>query len=88
MVTLRVLVSSSGAPTEVVVVKSARGHLTEAAVTAVRSWRFAPAIKGGRPVEEWTVVEIPFEALPYPTVAAPTANAATQLAGGSCCRRT
>ena len=72
MVTLRVLVSSRGAPVEIVVVKAARGHLTEAAVTAVRTWRFEPAIKGGRPVEEWTVVEIPFEALPYPTAPAPT----------------
>jgi TonB family protein len=71
VVTLRVLVSSSGAPTQVVVVKSARGHLTEAAVKAVRTWRFEPAVKKGRPVEEWTVVEIPFEALPYPTAPAP-----------------
>jgi TonB family protein len=72
VVALRVLVSRSGAPLDIVVVKSARGHLTEAAVEAVRRWRFEPAVKNGRSLDEWMLVEIPFEAIPYPTAAPPT----------------
>lgn len=68
LVVLRVLVSETGVPVDVVIVTRALGHLTEAAVTAVRTWRFEPAIKMGRPVRAWTEVEIPFEALPYPTM--------------------
>jgi TonB family protein len=74
VVALRVLVSRSGVPLDIVVVKSARGRLTEAAVEAVRRWRFEPAVRGGRSVDEWTQVEIPFEAIPYPTAAPPTAT--------------
>jgi protein TonB len=74
VVSLRVLVSRSGSPVDIVVVKSARGHLTEAAVDAVRRWRFEPAVKNGRSVDEWTLVEIPFEAIPYPTAVPPTAT--------------
>ena len=69
---LQVLVTETGAPGEVVVVKAARGHLTEAAVAAVRSWLFEPATRLGKPVRAWTTVEIPFEAIPYPTVIPPS----------------
>jgi periplasmic protein TonB len=71
IVVLRVLVSETGVPVEVVIIERARGHLTEAAVAAIRRWRFDPAFKAGEPVREWATVEVPFEALPYPT-AAPT----------------
>ena len=73
MVSLRVLVSEEGVPIDVAVVERARGHLTQAAYEAVRRWRFEPALKGGKPVLAWTTVEIPFEAIPYPT-AVPTRN--------------
>jgi TonB family protein len=69
-----VLVSETGTPTDVVVVERARGQLTEAAVAAVRNWRFEPAIKAKRPVEAWTTVEVPFEAIPYPTATVLTAT--------------
>jgi protein TonB len=74
LVVLRVLVSKTGIPLEVAVEKRGRGHLTEAAVKAVRTWRFEPGVKDGRPMEAWTEVEIPFEAIPYPTSAPPSAT--------------
>ncbi len=65
VVVLRVLVSETGAPLEIVVLERARGHLTEAAVEAVRSWRFEPAVQGGRTTLAWTIVKFPFEAIPF-----------------------
>jgi len=73
-VSLSVLVSEEGVPIDVVVVKRARGRLTEAAVEAVRRWRFQPASRDGKPVRARTTVVIPFEAIPYPTVPAGTAT--------------
>jgi TonB family protein len=73
LVAMQVLVSERGVPLDIVVVERARGHLTEAAVTAVRRWRFEPATKNGEPVRAWTTVRIPFEAIPFPT-AAPSAT--------------
>jgi len=67
LVAMQVLVSEKGVPLDIVVVERARGHLTEAAVTAVRRWRFEPATKKGEPVRAWTTVRIPFEAIPFPT---------------------
>ena len=78
LVVLRVLVSEEGVPVDVVLVTGARGHLTEAAVDAVRRWRFEPALEKGRPVAAWTTVEFPFEAIPYPT-AIPSAATPTPL---------
>jgi protein TonB len=65
VVVLRVLVSEKGDPVDIVVLARARGSLTEAAVEAVRQWRFDPAVRGGRAVRAWTVVQIPFEAIPF-----------------------
>jgi protein TonB len=73
IVVLRVLVSETGVPVEVVILERARGHLTEAAVAAIRRWRFDSAFKAGQPVREWATVQVPFEAIPYPT-AAPSAT--------------
>jgi len=53
----------------------------EAAVTAVRSWRFEPATKNGQPVRAWTTVRIPFEAIPFPTPTAPTPSATPAARG-------
>ncbi len=66
MVVLRVLVSDTGAPLDIVVLERARGRLTEAAVEAVRDWWFEPAVRNGWPVRSWTIVSIPFEAIPFP----------------------
>lgn len=60
-VVLRVLVSETGAPAEIEVVREGRAGLTEAAVRAVRGWTFVPAVKDGVPVRTWISVPIPFE---------------------------
>jgi TonB family protein len=87
IVTLDVLVSETGAPLEVRVIRRARGGLTESAVDAVRRWRFRPATRHGVAVATWTEIEVPFEAIPYaavtptavPTVARPTPPPARAL---------
>lgn len=61
------LVSETGAPLEVRVAQGARAGLSEAAVAAVRQWRFEPGSKNGAPVRTWTRVQIPFEAIPFAT---------------------
>jgi periplasmic protein TonB len=66
VVVLRVLVSETGTPLDIVVLERARGHLTEAAIGAVRGWTFEAAVENGRPVQAWTIVKIPFEAIPFP----------------------
>ncbi len=61
IVLLRVLVSETGQPLEIQVLKGAAGGLTESAVSALRGWRFEPARREGMPVRAWTTIPIPFE---------------------------
>ena len=61
LVMLRVLVSETGQPLQVEVLRGATAGLTEAAVAAVKQWKFTPARKGDTPVQAWTTVPIPFE---------------------------
>src|SRR5262249_41720606 len=61
IVLLRVLVSETGAPEQIEVLKGVGGGLSEAAVTAVRKWTFEPARRNGQAVKSWTTVPIPFE---------------------------
>ena len=61
IVLLRVLVSETGEPVEIQVLKGVAGGLTESAVSAVRAWRFQPGTRGGAPVRAWTTIPIPFE---------------------------
>jgi len=65
LVVLRVLVSETGVPLQIQVVQPARGGLTEAAVEAVRQWRFEPALYGRTAVRTWAPVRIPFEAVAF-----------------------
>jgi len=53
-ITLRILVSANGRVAEVEVAESS-GHeiLDRAAIDAVWTWRFDPALKNGRPVQQW-----------------------------------
>lgn len=60
-VILRVLVGETGIPLDIEVVTGVAGGLTEAAVEAVRRWRFQPARRDGTPVRAWTTIPIPFE---------------------------
>jgi TonB family protein len=61
LVLLRVLVSETGQPLQVEVLRGATAGLTEAAVAAVKQWKFTPAKKGDTTVQAWTTVPIPFE---------------------------
>jgi len=63
-IVLRVLVSAAGEPVDIRVEKG-RVPLTQAAIDAVRQWRFEPAKKAGKPVRTFTTVEIAFEAIPF-----------------------
>lgn len=60
-VLLRVQVSSGGDPTTVLVHQSSGySRLDEAAVDAVRDWRFVPARRGQQAISEWVVVPVVF----------------------------
>jgi protein TonB len=61
LVILRVLVSETGEPLDVEVVRPGKAGLTEAAIAAVKRWTFTPARKGDTPVRAWTTVPIPFQ---------------------------
>ena len=61
IVILRVLVSETGQPLEIEVVRGGKGGLTEAAIAAVRKWTFTPGRRGETAVRAWTTVPIPFE---------------------------
>lgn len=61
-VLLRVHISAGGQVDQIAVERSC-GHsrLDEAALEAVRDWRFAPARRGQQPVAAWVLVPIQFE---------------------------
>jgi TonB family protein len=61
LVVLRVLVSETGQPLQIDVLRGGAVGLTEAAVAAVRKWTFTPARRGDTPVRAWMTVPIPFE---------------------------
>jgi protein TonB len=59
--TVRVLVTPEGLPARVDLEKSSGSmHLDDAAVEAVKGWRFVPARRGTDPVEGWVLVPIVF----------------------------
>lgn len=60
-VVLKVRVSASGKATDILV-ETSSGHelLDEAAIEAVRSWRFSPARRGDNPLETWVRVPVDF----------------------------
>ncbi|MDM7462289.1 MAG: energy transducer TonB [Tepidimonas taiwanensis] len=60
-VTLRVLVTPQGQPERIELAESAGSpRLDEAAIEAVRRWRFAPARQGDTAVAAWVRVPIAF----------------------------
>ena len=63
-VTLQVLVTAEGRPSEISIVKGLGMGLEERAREAVKGWRFRPAtLTGGRPVAMWVTVEVNFRLL-------------------------
>jgi TonB family protein len=59
-VLIGLIVRSSGEPDEVHVVRSLEKEVDQAAVDAVKQWRFLPATKDGKPVAVKIAVEIRF----------------------------
>ena len=61
-VMLRVLVSVDGSPLKISIDRSSRHReLDQAAMQAVKRWKFNPEVKNGRPVEGWVLVPISFK---------------------------
>ncbi|HTO49472.1 MAG TPA: energy transducer TonB [Burkholderiales bacterium] len=64
-VTLRVLVSTVGAPREVVLERSSGSSSLDAvALATVKTWRFTPARRAGKAEEAWVLVPIVFRLEP------------------------
>lgn len=60
-VTLRVLVTREGLPARVDIEKTSGSNpLDNAALEAVKTWRFVPARQGAEPIESWVLVPIVF----------------------------
>lgn len=59
-VTLRALVTERGTVDKIEVTSSTRRDFSDAAVAAVRRWRFKPAMKDGVPVKVWHQVQLSF----------------------------
>ena len=59
-VVTRVLVSETGRPLQVEVVRSVRPDLADAAVACIQKWTFDAGRRGGREIQSWLTVEIPF----------------------------
>ncbi|MGE4131145.1 MAG: TonB family protein [Bdellovibrionales bacterium] len=61
-VELRILVTVNGAIENIRVEKSEpQGFFDQAALSAVRQWRFEPGLKGGQAIAAWTTQRIKFE---------------------------
>lgn len=61
-VLLRVLVSAEGSARQVEIkTSSGSRRLDQAALEAVKNWRFIPAKRGDQPIEGWAVVPINFQ---------------------------
>ncbi len=69
-VVLQLTIDKKGLVTNLVVRKKLPLGLTEAAVTAVKQWRFRPTLVNGRPVELLYVVTVNFELNSAPRFAA------------------
>jgi protein TonB len=62
LVRIRVLVGENGRPQEVTIGKSSgESALDNAAIDAVRDWRFEPARRNGVPVRAWAIVPVEFK---------------------------
>lgn len=58
---LRVRVSQDGAATRMKLVPSSRSNVLETATRErVKSWRFTPARRAGKPVRAWVIVPVVF----------------------------
>jgi len=61
-VLLKVLVGVDGTPLKIEIQRSSRfRELDQAAIQAVKRWKFNAEVKNGRPVEGWVLVPISFK---------------------------
>jgi TonB family protein len=60
VVMLRIGIDENGRPAGYYLVKPLPYGLTEAAINAVRKWRFKPALSGGRPIRSTQLVTLRF----------------------------
>ena len=60
MTTLRLIISETGAPEEIKIIRPAGFGLDESAVQAVKNWVFRPATRDGQPVKVVVMVEVNF----------------------------
>ncbi len=60
---LKVLINENGAVDKVELIKTTKNGevLVDAATTAVKQWKFSPAIKNRVPVKVWTTILVPFK---------------------------
>jgi TonB family protein len=59
-VVLELIIGSDGSPREIKVVRSLSSELDDAAIKAVKKWKFAPATKDGEPVPVKVNLEVSF----------------------------
>jgi protein TonB len=58
---LKVLIGANGHVREAIVVRASHPDFGKAAIKqALKSWRFIPATRGGKPVEDWQTIPIRF----------------------------
>ena len=60
VVTLRVLVDETGSPSRLSVIRGLPGGLNDSAIEAGRKIKFKPAMKDGKPVSYWMVLQMTF----------------------------
>lgn len=60
VVTLKILVDETGTATKITIVRGLPGGLNESAIDAGRRIKFKPAMKDGKPVSYWMVVQMNF----------------------------
>ncbi|MFY9555774.1 MAG: energy transducer TonB [Blastocatellia bacterium] len=60
VVTLRILVDETGSPTRISVIQGLPYGLSERAIEAARRIKFKPAMKDGKPVSFWIVLQMNF----------------------------
>lgn len=62
-VLLSVVIDSTGAPTQIAILRPLGMGLDEAAIAAVSQWKFSPGTKNGTPVPVFSQIEMTFHLL-------------------------
>ena len=57
---LHAMISKGGPPTSLIVIESPDSSLSDAAMTAVRNWKYQPYLLNGQPTDVDTTIEVNF----------------------------